>query len=144
MSKHVVILGAGFAGLELASRMSESHAEDVRVTLIDRNDSFGFGFSKLDLLLGRKEMADVRMAYSGIDKPGVEFRQETVTAIDAEARRVTTDAGSYEADFLVIALGADLDPRRRLASRSMASSTTRSPAPADARRRGRFRLGPRS
>ena len=44
VKKHVVILGAGFGGLELATRLSESLAEDVRVTLIDRNDSFSFGF----------------------------------------------------------------------------------------------------
>ena len=35
--------------------------------------------------------------------------QETVTAIDPEARRVTTDVGSHEADILVVALGADYD-----------------------------------
>jgi len=35
--KHVVILGAGFAGLELATRLSASLAHEVRVTLIDRN-----------------------------------------------------------------------------------------------------------
>src|SRR5207248_9748684 len=48
--KHVVILGAGFAGLELATRLSESLAGEVRTTLIDQNDSFTFGFSKLDVL----------------------------------------------------------------------------------------------
>ena len=77
VSERVVILGAGFAGLELATRLSETFAGDVEVTLIDRNDSFAFGFSKLDLLLGRKRMADIRLDYSRIDKPGVEFRQET-------------------------------------------------------------------
>ena len=35
--------------------------------------------------------------------------RETVTAIDPEAKRVTTDAGVHEADYLVIALGADYD-----------------------------------
>jgi sulfide:quinone oxidoreductase len=109
MTKHAVILGAGFAGLELATRLSESLADEVWVTLIDRSDSFGFGFSKLDLLLGRKQMADVRLPYAEIDRPGVEFRRETITAIDPEARRVTTDGGSYDADFLAIALGADYD-----------------------------------
>ena len=37
------------------------------------------------------------------------FLQQTITAIDPDARRVTTDAGSYEADVLVVALGADYD-----------------------------------
>src|SRR3954453_8397750 len=40
---------------------------------------------------------------------GVEVRQETVTGIDPAARRVTTGAGSYDADFLVVAMGADYD-----------------------------------
>jgi sulfide:quinone oxidoreductase len=107
--KHVVVLGAGFAGLELASRLSESLAGEVRVTLIDENDAFTFGFSKLDILFGRADAAEVRIPYRGLAKPGVEFRQERITAIDPSARHVTTDGGSYDADILVVALGAGYD-----------------------------------
>ncbi len=107
--KHVVILGAGFGGLELASRLSDSLADEVRVTLIDRNDSFTFGFSKLDILFGRADAEAVRVYYRELAKPGVEFRNERVTAIDPANRRVTTDAGSYDADILVVALGAEYD-----------------------------------
>jgi sulfide:quinone oxidoreductase len=107
--KHVVIVGAGFAGLELAARLSDSLADAVHVTIIDRNDSFYFGFSKLDVLLGRQAPADVLLHYRDIVKPAVEFRQETVTSIDPRTRRVTTDEGVYDADFLAIALGAEYD-----------------------------------
>jgi sulfide:quinone oxidoreductase len=107
--KHVVILGAGFAGLELATRLSESLADEVRTTLVDQNDSFSFGFSKLDILFGRKATSDVLLPYEDISKPGVEFRRERVTSINPETRHVTTDADSYEADILVVALGADYD-----------------------------------
>jgi sulfide:quinone oxidoreductase len=109
VKQHVLILGAGFGGLELATRLSETLPDAVRVTLLDRNDSFVFGYSKLELMLGRQSAEDVRLPYSSIDKDGVEFRQETVTGIDPRARRVTTDAGSYDADFLVVAMGADYD-----------------------------------
>ena len=84
--KHVVILGAGFAGLELATRLSESLAGEVRSTLIDQNDSFFFGFSKLDVLFGRSSKADVLLPYADISKEGVEFKQERVTSIDPETR----------------------------------------------------------
>jgi sulfide:quinone oxidoreductase len=107
--KQVVVLGAGFGGLELATRLSESLADEVCTTLFDQNDSFGFGFSKLDVLFGRKAKADVLLRYADISKDGVEFRRERVTSIDPEKRRVTTDAGSYDADILVVALGADYD-----------------------------------
>jgi sulfide:quinone oxidoreductase len=109
MKKHVVILGAGFAGLELAARLSESLVDEVDVTLIDQNDSFYFGFAKLAVMLGHKPASAVRMYYRDIAKPGVEFRQETITAIDPDKRSVTTDRGSYDADFLVVALGARYD-----------------------------------
>jgi len=109
VNKHVLILGAGFGGLELATRLSETIADAVRVTLIDRNESFYFGFSKLEVMLGRQSADDVRLPYREIEKDGVDFRQETVTGVDPAARRVTTDAGSYDADFVVVALGADYD-----------------------------------
>src|SRR5437016_5152790 len=49
------------------------------------------------------------LKYSEIAKNGVEFRQERVTAIDPAARRVTTDRSSYDAEILVVALGATYD-----------------------------------
>jgi sulfide:quinone oxidoreductase len=109
VKKHVLILGAGFGGLELATRLSERYGDVVRVTLLDRNDSFYFGFSKLDVMLGRRSSADVRLSYFDLAKDGVEFRQETVTGIDPATRRVTTSIHSYDPDFLVVALGADYD-----------------------------------
>jgi sulfide:quinone oxidoreductase len=109
MSLQVVVLGAGFGGLELSTILSEALGEGLDLTLIDRNDTFFFGFSKLDVMFGRKPPDAVRLAYSSIVKPGVRFRQETITAIDPETRRVSTDKGTYDADVLVIALGADYD-----------------------------------
>jgi sulfide:quinone oxidoreductase len=109
MKRHVLILGAGFGGLELATRLSETVSDAVDVTLLDRNDSFFFGFSKLEVMLGRQSADDVRLPYRGIAKDGVEFRRETVVGIDPVALRVQTDVGTHDADFLVVAMGADYD-----------------------------------
>jgi sulfide:quinone oxidoreductase len=109
MSKRVVVLGAGFGGLELCTMLSEALGADADVTLIDKNEGFVFGFSKLDVMFGRSTPEAVRLRYSAISKPGVRVLRETVTAIDPDARRVTTDVGTHEADALVIALGADYD-----------------------------------
>ena len=109
MTTRVIVLGAGFGGLELATTLSEALGDGVDVTLIDKNDAFVFGYSKLDVMFGRTTLDAVRLPYRSIAKPGVRFLRETVTAIEPEARRVTTDGGTYEADFLVVALGADYD-----------------------------------
>jgi sulfide:quinone oxidoreductase len=107
--ERVVILGAGFGGLELASTLSEAVGDDVDVTLIDKEDAFVFGYSKLDVMFGRTTLDAVRLPYRDVVKPGVRFVQETITSIDPDERRVTTDAGVHEADVLVVALGADYD-----------------------------------
>jgi sulfide:quinone oxidoreductase len=109
VSDRVVVLGAGFGGLELATVLSDALGDDVAVTLIDKSDAFVFGYSKLDVMFGRTTMDAVRLPYAEIAKPGVRFVQETITSIDPEARVVTTDAGVHEADHLVVALGADYD-----------------------------------
>ena len=109
MKLRVVVLGAGFGGLELSTLLSEALADRLDLTLIDKNDSFVFGYSKLDVMFGRETPGAVRLAYRNIVKPGVRFRQEEITAIDPVARRVTTHSGNYDADVLVVALGADYD-----------------------------------
>jgi sulfide:quinone oxidoreductase len=109
MKKRILVLGAGFGGLELTTMLSEAAADQIDLTLIDKSDSFYFGFSKLDVMFGRKTPEAVRIAYKHIVKPGVRLVQETITAIDPTVRRVKTSKGTYEADVLVIALGADYD-----------------------------------
>ena len=61
VKKHVLILGAGFGGLELATRLAETIPDAVRVTLLDRNDAFFFGFSKLEVMLGRQSAEEVSL-----------------------------------------------------------------------------------
>jgi len=105
----------------LTSRRSKSMANNLSktqidklgdrldLTLIDQNETFYFGFSKFDVMFGHKPVEAVKHHYDDIVKPGVHFRQEIISDIDPVARRVTTNHGIYEADVLVVALGADYD-----------------------------------
>ncbi|WP_138991768.1 NAD(P)/FAD-dependent oxidoreductase [Larkinella sp. C7] len=109
MKLRVLVLGAGFGGLELSTILSETLGNELDLTLIDQHDSFFFGFSKLDVMFGRKPADAVKIPYRHLVKPGVRFRQETITAIDPVAKKVTTQNATYDADVLVVALGADYD-----------------------------------
>ncbi|PYR36730.1 MAG: flavoprotein reductase [Acidobacteria bacterium] len=109
MQTRVVVLGAGFGGLELTTVLSDALGGAIDVALIDKSDVFVFGFSKLDVMFGRRAPADIRHSYRKIVKPGVRFVQTIVRSIDPSARRVVTDVATFDADVLVVALGADLD-----------------------------------
>jgi sulfide:quinone oxidoreductase len=105
----IVVLGAGFGGLELTTLLSDALGDEVEVVLVDQSDNFVFGFSKLEVMFGHAPAETVRHAYRDIVKPGVQFLQTTVRSIDPAAKRVETDAETLDADILVVALGADLD-----------------------------------
>ncbi|MGH3279563.1 MAG: NAD(P)/FAD-dependent oxidoreductase [Trebonia sp.] len=106
----ILVLGAGFGGLELITRLSDELGDDVDIVLVDKSDGFVLGFSKLDVMFGRTTAEAVRHSYRDLVKPGVRFVQATITSIDPVRRRIETDAGAFEADVMVVALGADLDP----------------------------------
>ncbi len=78
----VVVLGAGFGGLELTTRLSDEFGADVDVVLIDKTDNFVFGFSKLEVMFGRAVPEQVQHPYRDFVKPGVQFVQANINAID--------------------------------------------------------------
>jgi len=108
--KKIVILGAGFGGLETANGLSEVLRDGYEITLIDKRDAFFVGFSKIDVMFGRRTQEAVRYPYARLRAEGVRFVQAEITAIDVDARSVGTSAGDFSYDYLVVALGADLAP----------------------------------
>jgi len=78
----VLVLGAGFGGLELTTRpLPKECGDDVEVVLIDQADGFVFGFSKLDVMFGRTGAEVVHHPYRDLVKPGVRFVQTTIRTI---------------------------------------------------------------
>jgi sulfide:quinone oxidoreductase len=94
MKKRVLVLGAGFGGLELSTMLSEAFGDDIEVTLIDQSDGFYFGFSKLDVMFGHTTRDAVLLPYKKFLKPGVRFLHETILSIDPVAKRVMTNRGA--------------------------------------------------
>jgi len=106
----VVVLGAGFGGLEVASELAARLGGAVDVDLVDRGEGFVFGFSKLDVMFGRAEPEHVLLPYADGLHPGVRRVRGEVTGIDPVARTVEVGTQTLRGDVLVVALGADLDP----------------------------------
>jgi len=109
----VLVLGGGFGGVAAANEFREQLEIDDEVVLIDRHDSFTMGFAKLWDLAGMRPIADGTRSLRDLERRGIRFVQADITSIDAEARRVGTDAGTFEGDAMVIALGSRPSPKHR-------------------------------
>jgi NADH dehydrogenase len=102
----VVIVGAGFAGLTLARKLRWA---PVDVTLVDRNNYHLFTPLVYQVASSLLEPAEIAQPVRKLVRPlrNCDFRLGTVTAIDVEQRRVHTDQGDLDYDFLVVAAGSE-------------------------------------
>jgi NADH dehydrogenase len=103
---HVVIVGAGFGGLETAFRLAGA---PVKITLLDRRNHHLFQpllYQVATASLATSEIA-WPIRYLLRDRPEVTTLFATVNGIDAENRRVLLDDGdTLSYDTLVLATGA--------------------------------------
>ena len=78
MGGSILILGAGFGGLEAATRLRAALDESFEITIVDRNDFFNFGFTKFDLMFGRRAPEECKQKLSVLDNKGIRFHQATI------------------------------------------------------------------
>lgn len=102
---HVVIVGAGFAGLWAAQGLS---GEDVDITLLDKHNYHTFFpllYQVAAAELGPSDIAyPVRSMLRRAD--GVRFRMAEVTGLDTAKKQVQTSIGALDYDALILALGS--------------------------------------
>jgi sulfide:quinone oxidoreductase len=101
----VLILGGGFGGLAAANELRRIVPE-AEVTLVDREEEFYMGFAKLWDLAGTRPLSGGTRSLRHLDARGVRFVQAEITGIDPQECRVETSDGRFEADALLVALGA--------------------------------------
>jgi len=108
--KRTLVLGAGFGGITVATELRRRLGSRHEVVLVDRRDSFVMGLRKLWALVGLGSLDEGRRSRGSLDGRGIRFVQRDILAIDAAGRSITTDAGSLDGDYLVVALGAEPRP----------------------------------
>ncbi len=107
----IVVLGAGFGGLELSTGLSEEFGDELDIVLIDQSDGFVFGFSKLDVMFGRTAAASGRpsLPWTSSSRACGSSRRRSGRSTRRPSASRPMPAPST-ADVMVVALGADLDP----------------------------------
>ena len=102
--KQVVILGAGFAGLQLARRIDDSVYE---ITLIDQYNFHQFQPLMYQVATARLEPSSISFPLRKVfqRKQHVHVRLAQIVEVDTIKQKVYTDAGDFSYDYLVIATG---------------------------------------
>jgi sulfide:quinone oxidoreductase len=106
----VLVLGAGFGGIAAATALRAQLKPDDDVVLVDRAGDFAMGLRKTWAILGISPIAYGTRPLGGLSQRGIRVVRGTVESIDAAQRRAVVDGQTYDADALVVALGAAQAP----------------------------------
>ena len=105
--KRVIIIGAGFGGLQLAQSLADK--DDFQVVLIDKNNYHQFQPLFYQVATAGIEPSAIsfplRLAFH--NHPNIHVRVASVTKIISESNTIETNLGDISYDFLVMAIGAD-------------------------------------
>ena len=102
---HVVIVGAGFGGLEAAKKLA---CETVRVTVVDRTNYHLFQPLLYQVATAALSPADIAAPVRAVLSKckNVDVVLAEVQSIDLEAKKVKMQDGEIDYDFLILATGA--------------------------------------
>lgn len=110
--KTVVVLGGGVGGVVTSNELRDRLGWEHRVILVDRERRHIFWPSLLWLQVGLRRPYRMTRELAWLEKKGIEVLQGEVEKIDPEERRIWAAGRELDADYLVISLGADLEPNR--------------------------------
>jgi len=105
-----VILGGGFGGISAANSLRRLLTAEHEIVVIDETSRFHVGAGKTWIMLGERTYEQVSESRLALLAPGVRFVEAKVQNIGLSDRTVSLGSESLKWDFLVIALGADLNP----------------------------------
>lgn len=107
---HIVILGAGYAGIRTAKRLLRTMDSDTRLTIIDRKDYHTLMTNLHEAASGRVHPDTIMIPLETIfTDQKIEVVQDEVHFIDFKERRLRGEKGSYSFDYLVVATGSTVN-----------------------------------
>ena len=109
-AKTVLILGGGVGGSVAAALLRKALPTAHRVVLVEREPSFVFAPSLLWLMTGDRAAQQISRPMTRLEKHGVEVVRGEIEGIDPGNRAVVVSGRTLTADYLLIALGAELAP----------------------------------
>ncbi|MDP8566848.1 NAD(P)/FAD-dependent oxidoreductase [Methylophilus aquaticus] len=107
---HVVVIGAGFAGLTAAKYLRDWSGGNIAVTLVEPNSQFVSCPQSNLVLGGSKTLDDLSFSYQTARKRhGINWVKDSAIAIDVQNRQLQLSRGTLAYDKLILAPGVDFD-----------------------------------
>ena len=104
-----LILGGGFGGIAAANSLRQLVPREHEIVVIDKSPSFHVGAGKTWVMLGERTMEQISRPRKNLLDRGIGFLESNILSIDLERKVVATGSETLRWDYLVIALGADLN-----------------------------------
>jgi sulfide:quinone oxidoreductase len=104
-----LILGGGFGGIAAANSLRQLVPREHEIVVIDKSPSFHVGAGKTWVMLGERTMEQISRPRKNLLDRGIGFLEANILSIDLERKVVATGSETLRWDYLVIALGADLN-----------------------------------
>jgi len=108
-NKNIVILGGGVGGIVIANHLAELLPKKNEIILIEKNKEHTFAASYLWLMVNKRKTGQITAPMRELVNKRVKIFFEEVKQIDPNNKIITTEKSKVNFDYLVIALGADLD-----------------------------------
>lgn len=107
--KRVIILGAGYAGVEAALTLHKKlKKEPVKISIIDVHDRHTLLTELHEVAGNRVDEESVKVYLKDIFKfTDVEIIRDKITSIDFEKQNLKSEENQYEYDYLVIGCGSE-------------------------------------
>lgn len=106
----ILVLGGGIGGIVTAQELRKKLSGKHRIVLIDKTKQHVFAPSLLWLMMGWRYPSSISRDLITLSRKGIEFVRDEIQGIDLHAQTVRTTAQTFQYDYLVISLGAELVP----------------------------------
>jgi len=106
----IAILGGGVGGLVAASELNYRLGIKAEITLFDRSSHHIYQPAFLRLAFGERKLDSIRRPLDLLNRQGINYLKGEIFRVDPENLLINAEHGDFDFDYLIIALGAQLDP----------------------------------
>ena len=104
--KTILILGGGVGGVVTANELRKKIGKEHKIIVIDKEREHVFAPSLLWLMVGQRKGDRIKRELRRIERKGIEFVNREIEQVTPTVKSVTVDGKRYQADYMVISLGA--------------------------------------